>query len=177
MVIMPQPIPFDNAGTLSSQLSITCNPATPGLLKVVVYGTTPMNGMGTLLNLKFNAVGTAGNTSPLTLQNFMFNEGIPQNVTTNGLVIISSPTAASGSIAGRVTDLSGSVLPYALVTLTTSTGETSTRLTNAKGKFLFKELPTGETYIVTVAAKRHTFTPQVVSVINDLTELNFTAEQ
>ena len=51
---------------------------------MVVFGATPLMGSGTLLKLNFKVVGMAGKTSPLTFQNFMFNEGLPSAITVKG---------------------------------------------------------------------------------------------
>jgi len=54
--------------------------------------------------------------------------------------------------------------------------ETRYAMTNAFGYYRFDEVAAGETYVFSVRHKRHTFTPRIVSVTEELTELNFTAE-
>ena len=76
-LIEPQSVSCDVSDTMSSRMTAICNVSEPGVLKVVVFGTTPMTGEGTLLKLNFKAVGKAAKRSALTLQNFMFNEGVP----------------------------------------------------------------------------------------------------
>jgi hypothetical protein len=85
------------------------------------------------------------------------------------------PTAAPVSVSGRVITPIGRGVARARVLLTNSTGETRMVMTNPFGYFRFKEIDSGETYVFEVTHKRYTFTPQVLSVTNDLTELNFTA--
>ncbi len=174
-VITPQAVPCEVAGTISSSLSVTCNRGTPGLLEVTVSGSMPISGMGTLLNLKFNAVGTSGTSSLLTFSDFMFNEGVPQGMANNGRVTISSPTAATSSISGTISNSMEVRIPNALVTLTDSAGGNITTLANSKGKFIFRELPVGEIYTITISAKGYTFSPQVVNTVNNLHEVIFTA--
>ena len=176
-VIVPQITPCDNTGTISSGLSVVCNPNTPGILKVVLFGTMPINGSGTLLKLNFNAVGTAGMTSPLTLQNFMFNEGAPQNVTTNGQVVIAGPTAAGVSIKGKVLTPLMRGLANARVTLTDAAGESRTVMSNPFGNFAFSDVPAGQTYVLEVNSKRYKFNQQVLPLTDNLTELNLIAVQ
>jgi len=67
-------------------------------LKVVVFGTTPISGTGTLLKLNFNVVGARGSTSPLSIKNFMFNEDSPQQVTTDGQVLVGDSRTETISI-------------------------------------------------------------------------------
>ncbi len=176
--IVPQITPCEGAGTISSGRSIVCNPNTPGLLRVVVFSTTgvPISGAGTLLKLNFNAVGNAGDTSPLTFQNFMFNEGLPQDVTVDGAVQILGPTAASASISGRLTTSFGRGVGNSRVTLTNSRGESRTTLATSLGFYRFNNVESGETYYISVASKRYQFTPQAVSVASDLSEVNLIAE-
>jgi len=83
-VILPQKAAADLTGTVSRGLSVVTNTATPGMLRVVVYGPTPISNSGVLLNLKFTAVGTAGSTTSLTWERIMLNEGSPLVTTTDG---------------------------------------------------------------------------------------------
>ena len=77
-------------GTISSDYNVVFNPITPGLLKVAVYGLTPLSDSGVLLNFNFTAVGSPFSVSPLTWENFMFNEGgIRMNII-NGQVELSA---------------------------------------------------------------------------------------
>ena len=86
-----------------------------------------------------------------------------------------APTAASASVSGRVISLARRAVQNASVTFTDSQGETYTATTNQIGRFVIEGLPTGETYIVTIAAKRYRFTPQTMTLTGDLTEVFFTA--
>lgn len=79
--------PTSNEGTLSKNFMITVNPYLPGRLLVSGYGPYPMTGEGTLLNLNFHLVGQDGCNTPLTWQRFMYNEGIPSSITTDGRIM------------------------------------------------------------------------------------------
>lgn len=85
------------------------------------------------------------------------------------------PSAASVSISGRVFAPDGRGVRNARVTLTDAQGNTRTVLTASFGYYRFEEVAVGETYVVAVRSKRFQFAPQVVSVSDELTELNFTA--
>jgi hypothetical protein len=175
-VIQPQAVPCDLDGTISSDMTATCNSSVPGVLKIVLFGTAARSGAGVLLNLKFNAIGAIGSTSPLTLKNFIFNEGSAPNVTTKGHVQIAGPTAASVSVGGRVTVNGGKGLANARVYLTNADGSTRTAITNNFGYYNFEDVGAGATYTINVVSKRFTFAPQVVNVSEQITNLNFTAE-
>lgn len=177
-VILPQISPCDSVGTVSAGRSVICNAVTPGFLRVVVFSTsgTPMSGAGTLLKLKFNAIGVAGNTSPLTIRNFIFNEGVPQDATTDGQIQLVSPTAASVSVGGQLMSAEGQSIGNEIVVLTNSTGVSRSVRSNSFGFYQFEGVAAGETYTVSVTSKRYTFAPQVVSVTESVTALNLFAE-
>ncbi len=86
-----------------------------------------------------------------------------------------APLAANVAVGGRVT-VGKNGLARARVTLTDFNGETRSVLTSAFGYYRFDDLEAGETYIVSVNHKCYFFAPQVVSVVEDLTELNFMTE-
>lgn len=88
-----------------------------------------------------------------------------------------APTAASVTVGGRVFAAKGRGLAGARVFLTNQAGETRSAMTSSFGYFRFNDVAAGETYIFTVVSKRYYFTSQVVSITDDLTELNFIAEQ
>jgi len=87
-----------------------------------------------------------------------------------------APTAASVSVGGRVFSGEGRGVSNARVTLTNSNGETRAALTYGFGYYRFDGVQAGETYILNAYSKRFSFAPQVVSVTEELTELNFMAQ-
>ena len=96
-VIQPQIEPIDVAGTVSRGLSVVANSEEPGLLRVVMYGSMPINDDGVLLNLRFIAVGAPGSTSPLTWERLLINEGYPQAFAADGQVELSNSPSISSS--------------------------------------------------------------------------------
>jgi concanavalin A-like lectin/glucanase superfamily protein/carboxypeptidase family protein len=90
---------------------------------------------------------------------------------------LNSPTVANVSIGGQVMTAKGSGIANARVSLTDSNGETRSALTNGFGFYRFEEIAVGETYILSVSAKRYQFGQpmQVVSGYKDSTDNNFTA--
>lgn len=93
-------------------------------------------------------------------------------VIANGLAPVAANVAVGGQILVGKTGLS-----RARVTLTDGSGATRTVWTGSFGYYRFDNVMVGETYVISVNHKRYTFTPQVVSVMEDLTELNFMAEE
>jgi hypothetical protein len=174
-IIQPQNPAVTVAGTISENRSVTVNQLTPGILSVVVFGSDPMVGAGTLFNFKFNAVGTPGQISPLTWQNFQFNEGNPDDNAVNGQVRLTVLSSANASIGGRVLSAFGQPIAKARVTLTDVAGHSRSTLSNPMGYYIFNDVEVGQTYFVAASSKRFRFNPMVVSVSGDLTELDLIA--
>jgi hypothetical protein len=89
-----------------------------------------------------------------------------------------APTAALVSISGKVTTLKGSGIRNVIVTLTDAEGNVRTTVTGTFGFYRFTNVEVGQTYVLQVYAKKYFFPnpAQVVSINDELTELNFTAE-
>lgn len=87
-----------------------------------------------------------------------------------------SPTAAPASISGRVSDPFGYGLGYARVAVqNASTGEIKVATTNNFGYYTVSDLPSGEFYQVTVSHKRYSFQPQFLSLMEDVSGMDFMA--
>ena len=99
-----------------------------------------------------------------------------ESVATNYSITVLAPTAASVSISGRVNTPQELGLTKALVTLTDMHGDSRIVLTGKFGSFRFMNVTAGETYILTVTSKRYTYAPQVITVTEDMKEVNFMPE-
>ncbi len=86
-----------------------------------------------------------------------------------------APTAAGVSVGGRVT-VGGRGLTNAVVILTHSNGQTRTSRTGTFGYYRFDDIAAGQNVIITIVSKRYQFAPQVVSVMEDIENLNFFAD-
>lgn len=93
-------------------MSITPNSNNAGHLVISAFQGAALSGAGTLIKLRFNVVGTPGQSAALAFADytdpsnvfhpgFMFNEGDPAASTTNGSLTITNGT--TGSISGVVT--------------------------------------------------------------------------
>lgn len=87
-VIQPLADPVDLTGTVSRALKAVANAEEPGLLRVAVYGATPIDSGGVLLNLRFKAVGSGNSVSPLIFERIMFNEGEPYAAVVDGQIAL-----------------------------------------------------------------------------------------
>lgn len=87
-----------------------------------------------------------------------------------------SPTAANVSVSGRVLTPEGYGLRNAIVTLTDQRGNTRSVRTGTFGYFRLEGVSVGETYVVGVSSKQYQFTPQVIAVSDEITDLILTPE-
>lgn len=87
-------------------------------------------------------------------------------------LIALAPTAATVTVSGRV-HLPERGLTGARVTLTDSQGNSRSVSSGKSGSFRFTNVMAGETYIISVKFKRYSFAPQVVTVTEDITDLDF----
>ena len=85
------------------------------------------------------------------------------------------PTAAGATVSGRLKTVSGAPVRGGIIKMTNSAGIEKIARSNPFGYFNFKDVSTGETYIITVESKRYKFTPQAVNIMSDIAELNIMA--
>ncbi len=85
-------------------------------------------------------------------------------------------TAAAVAVSGRVRSSSGRGIARARVSLTDSNGATRVAMTNFFGYYRFADVPVGGTYIFNVASKFGSSDPQVLTITEELTELDFVAD-
>lgn len=175
-VIQPQANAIGVTGTISSGFSAVANAESPGILRVAVFGTMPLDGSGVLVNLRFTAVGQPGAVSPLMWERIMLNEGEPRAIATDGHVELSA-APDQAEISGRLLSAFGAGVPNARVTLTDSTGQSRSMISNGFGVFRFGGLQVGQTYTITVASRRFVFTPLTVSVVDQLANIDMIAEE
>lgn len=136
-------------------------------------------GLRQLVLIEFDVAAGAPPTTNLSFGNVpIFQEvvdgtAVPVQTAFSGAAIsLAPPTAAMATVAGRVFGGSNG-LSNARVILTDSTGNARTAGTNSFGYFTFTEVAVGQTYLISVSAKRYEFNPQVVSVNEDVLGLEF----
>ena len=99
---------------------------------------------------------------------------LAQEIVRNAFLL--GPTAATVSIAGRVLTPNGRGLSNAVVSLTETNGNIRTARTGAFGYYRFDEVEVGQTCVFSVSSKRFQFTPQVITINENLEKLDFIAE-
>lgn len=85
------------------------------------------------------------------------------------------PTAAAVNVSGRVLSENGRAINNALITLTDQNGQTRNATSNSFGYFKFENVQAGESYTFTTSRKGYQFTPQNVTINEDLINFNITA--
>ena len=154
-----------------------------GVLFGLPAGTTLQAGTKHIITIRFNVAQNAGGQVPLTFADApVFREVVDSDANplavdfANGFVNILSPSSATVTVGGRITNGTGGVSKVTVV-MTKPDGSTQTALTNSFGYYQFKEVEIGETYIFSAVSKRYQFTPasQVLTIDDEIANLNFTA--
>ena len=180
-VIQPQTMQTNGVGTLSAACGTFSNvipvSATQSRLAVSTACVNPLVGAGTLISLKFTAVGLIGTNSSLSFSPFIFNAGVPTNMSNTGNIAINIATASGVSVGGKVQNMKGRGVANTQITMTDSRGEMRTVRSNPFGFFTFTDVPAGEAYTINIRSKQYTFATQVVNVSQNLDNLVFTADK
>jgi hypothetical protein len=84
----------------------------------------------------------------------------------------------SAVAGGRIVNSEGNGIRNAQVTITFPNGEIRTTTSGAGGYYRFADIPLGKNYVVTVTAKRFTFSQnaQERKIVGDTQDINFVAE-
>ena len=107
------------------------------------------------------------------------------NLCTNGLTSLSPfaisllpPTAANVSIGGRITTAAGGGIRGVRVSVTTQSGTVYQTTTGSFGYYKFSELQVGQTYLLSVEAKKYTFAnpTRIIDLQEDFTDADFVAD-
>jgi hypothetical protein len=90
-----------------------------------------------------------------------------------------APTAAHVVLGGRILTAAGLGIRNAQITITFPTGETRAAKSTAFGYYRFAEIPSGATYVISVAAKKFAFSnaTQIRVVEDETLDLDFVADE
>jgi hypothetical protein len=184
----------NSAGTTGA-LSSSCNlTATPGRVRCQIgsfpnnnpassepsIGEIPAGSNQLLIGVTFLiANGAATGPTNLTFSGVSASDDAANSITlmtTNGTLTILAPTAASVSVSGQLVTAAGNGVTNATVVLTDSLGNRRSALSSSFGHFSFEGVAAGQTYTISVDSKRFRFSPQVVTVVDDVNGLVFVAE-
>jgi hypothetical protein len=139
---------YSVSGTMSDGWSVAYNNTNDGYVVLSVYGTTPLSGSGTLINLMFDVVGSVGDTTSLIFSDYVFNDGTPIFVPHNGHFTV---VPNRFDIQGNTTyfmgyENGGGALPDININMTGDT--TTVVITDSIGNYSFDDVLQGN-YTVT----------------------------
>ncbi len=95
----------------------------------------------------------------------------------DGLTIAPCSTAAGVEVSGRVITPDGRGLRNAVVSMTDAAGVTRTATSSTFGFYSFEDVAVGETFVMSVASRRYRFTPRIVQVLDNLSDVDFTGQE
>ncbi len=78
-------------GTITSEWTNVNFTDGVGWVKIEMNDNTPLNRSGNLVWIKFKVVGNAGQSTTISFENIIFNEGVPMAKTNNGIFIVTTP--------------------------------------------------------------------------------------
>ena len=90
-----------------------------------------------------------------------------------------APTAASAVVGGRVLTAYGAGIRNVQIMITFPSGEVRTTFSTTLGYYRFAEIPVGGTYIISVSAKKYSFSEssQIRQISGDLQDVDFVADE
>ncbi len=170
----------------STSLGLTADIATSATftgLPTVCFNLPSITNLATFNNLRIahleNNVWT--NRTDLASINFA-----TKTICTSGLTSLSpfavvngfAPSAANAAISGRITTSQGAGIRGVNVSVVNSNGATFSSITGTFGYYRFENMPVGETYILSVRAKRYSFAnpTRVINLNDELTSEDFVAD-
>lgn len=157
---LPAPaLPFNHISASVSGANVTVNSVT--------YNSP------TSITLNLNTLGAFTGQRDLTITN---PDG--QSVTRVGIINLLAPTAAGVEISGRVMSATGQGLSRVTVSLMNNAGQVRTVTTNSFGVYQFTDVPSGQTYVLSVSHPKYQFSQpsRTLNVVDSVSELDFTAE-
>jgi uncharacterized repeat protein (TIGR01451 family) len=157
-------------GALQNSNGGVLAPGDPGIK--LVGGSRPAN---TSCTISVKVTAPANGTYNNLTGNISSTEGA-QGLTASASMTMSVLTAAGVSVSGRVLTAEGRGIRNAKVTITDSAGVARTTVSGINGVYRFDDVPSGQTYTVSVGSRRFTFLPVVITVTDQLAGLDFTAE-
>lgn len=128
-----------------------------------ITGTVPLGTYWRLTN-------TASVTPPAGTSDPLPNNNLATDAT------LFPPSSAGVRVSGRVLTPDGYAIQGAMVTFTDLLGNSRRARSSIFGYFFFDDVRVGGTYVVSVSAKQYSFTPRMISIIDEIGDLDFIAD-
>lgn len=123
----------------------------------------------TQVTLNISTVGASVGTHTIQIRN-------PDGQATSFDFTVLAPTAAGVSISGRAVTSAGFGVTNVLITLTDRNGVSRQVITGPFGYYRFDDVETGQNYVISATSKRFQFSSRIVSVNDELTDLDLVAQ-
>jgi len=95
------------------------------------------------------------------------------NIYTSGASTLPASSSTPASISGKVMTPSGLALRNTKVILTAADNSQQSTVTSSFGIYSFANIPSGQSYTLSVVSKRYRFTSQTMTLSGDLTNVDF----
>jgi hypothetical protein len=166
---------FQSAGITVSSLDFT-SPITGGGVGVPLDGNLAANRV--TMTFTVSGLNIPNGTEVMLRWSDPDHTGADHGLSVDDVSIIprAAPTAATVSVSGRVLTGTGRGIPNATVVATLPSGTIMQTKTGLSGYYSFAGLIVGETVVITVSHQRFAFAPQVLSLSEDVQNLNFLAQ-
>jgi hypothetical protein len=147
---------------------------------------TSTNGRG--IGMDYGPSGTlyitkdAGSSTAMGLYTYVPETGLGVNpvLVGNYGIFISDisvqrpPTAAGVTLSGRVAQgPDGRGISNVFVTITGPNGFANTTTTGKGGRYSFEDLETGQSYVISIRSRNYNFSPRVVQLLDNLSDVDF----
>jgi hypothetical protein len=155
-------------GNCRMTAAVTASPLSPTVALTInsVTFNTP-----TQVTLNISTVGATPGVNTIQIRN-------PDGQSTSFNFTVSTSTAASTSVGGRITDMFGNGIRNVTVTRqNVATSEMLSVQTGNNGEYVFPETLVGQNYVITPSRSGYTFEPanRTFQVLDELNDVNFTA--
>lgn len=158
--------------TIGQPYNFTLALSTNGFTYLISGGTFPQ---GMFLQSGGMTASFGGTPFETGTHNFIVSDST-NTLTVRYMITVVSNAQANVSVGGTVTTAGGAAVPNAIVQMTDSMNNTRFARTNGFGYFRFDNVPRNQTYTVAVVSKLYQFQPQTITVTDNVTNLNFTAQ-
>ena len=171
---------------LSADAVLTVNSKNEGEGKLgILVDSTNVLAVGRILSVTFDvSPSSGGGSSPVTFSSSLAKRGTSDangnHLATsyeNGAVNIARPAAAGFTILGRVLTPDGRGIRNARVTVADQSGRARTVTTNSFGYYSFDGVASGATYTIGVSSRQYRFASRVVTVTDNLSDVDFVAKE
>ncbi len=159
-------IAWTNAGGFSNNVTIELSKDGGATYPITIASNIPNTG-------SFSWTVPAEQTSTARVRVREFDVAAPSGASSGNFVISFAPTAAAVTVSGRVTNINGRGIARAVVTMRDANGQETIARTGSLGYFAFYEVNSGESYVVTPVHKRYQFSPRIISVLDEMSDVDF----